>query len=95
MLARGRMMSELLKQAQYDPMPVEKEVVILFAANGGYLHEYNLSSLKKYEKELLSYIENNNPEIYISIREKKTIDDDVKSNLTAALDKFKKIFIED
>ena len=95
MLARGRMMSELLKQAQYDPMPVEKEVVILFAANGGYLHGYNLSSLKKYEKELLSYIENNNPEIYISIREKKTIDDDVKSNLTAALDKFKKIFMED
>ncbi len=95
MLARGRMMSELLKQAQYDPMPVEKEVVILFAANGGYLHEYNLSSLKKYEKELLSYIENNNPEIYTSIREKKTIDDDVKSNLIAALDKFKKIFIED
>ncbi len=95
MLARGRMMSELLKQAQYDPMPVEKEVVILFAANGGYLHEYNLSSLKKYEKELLSYIENNNPEIYTSIREKKTIDDDVKSNLTSALDKFNKIFIED
>ncbi|MDA8158715.1 MAG: F0F1 ATP synthase subunit alpha [Deltaproteobacteria bacterium] len=95
MLARGRMMSELLKQAQYDPMPVEKEVVILFAANGGYLHGYNLSSLKKYEKELLSYIGNNNPEIYTSIKEKKMIDDEIKSNLIEALDKFKKIFMED
>ena len=95
MLARGRMMSELLKQAQYDPMPVEKEVVILFAANGGYLHEYSLSSIKKYEKELLSYIGNNNPEIYTSIKEKKMIDEEVKSNLIEALDKFKKIFMED
>ena len=95
MLARGRMMSELLKQAQYDPMPVEKEVVILYAANSGYLHEYSLSSIKKYEKELLPYIENNNPEIYADIGEKKVIDDAVKSNLIAVLDKFKKIFIED
>jgi F-type H+-transporting ATPase subunit alpha len=95
MLARGRMMSELLKQGQYDPMPIEKEVVILYAANNGYLREYTLSSIKKYEKELLSYIENNNPEIYSGIREKKVIDDDLKLSLAAVLDKFKKIFIEE
>ncbi|MHB1698323.1 MAG: F0F1 ATP synthase subunit alpha [bacterium] len=95
MLARGRMMSELLKQAQYDPMPIEKEVAILFAANSGYLQDYKLSSLKKYEKELLLYIENNNPEIYADIREKKVIDDAVQSNLITVLDKFKKIFVED
>ncbi|MHB8232549.1 MAG: F0F1 ATP synthase subunit alpha [bacterium] len=95
MLARGTMMSELLKQAQYDPMPIEKEVAVLFAANSGYLQEYKISSLKKYEKEFLLYIENNNPEIYTDIREKKAIDDAVKSNLIAVLDKFKKIFVED
>ncbi len=95
MLARGRMMSEILKQPQYSPMPVEKETVILFAVDKGYLHEYKLSSIKKYEKELLSYIENNNPEIYESIRGKKTIDDELKINLIAALDKFKNIFTED
>ncbi len=95
MLARGRMMSELLKQAQYDPMPIEKEVVILYAANNGYLREYNLSSIKKYEKELLTYIENNSPEIYSGIREKKVIDDTIKLSITDALDKFKKIFMED
>ena len=67
MLMRGRMMSELLKQPQYSPMPVEKEVVILFAANSGYLQDYKLTSIKKYEEELLYYIENNYPEIYSDI----------------------------
>ena len=94
MLARGRMMSELLKQGQYEPMPIEKEVVILFAANNGYLTDYKLASIKEYERELLLYIENNNPEIYNDIREKKAIDESIKSNLIASLDKFKNIFVE-
>ena len=95
MLARGRMMSELLKQPQYSPMPVEKEVVILFAANSGYLQEYKLASIKKYEEELFYYIENNSPEIYSDIREKKSIDDALKTKILTALDNFKKIFVED
>jgi F-type H+-transporting ATPase subunit alpha len=95
MLARGRMMSELLKQPQYSPMPVEKEVVILFAANSGYLQEYKLTSIKKYEEELLYYIENNYPEIYSDIREKKSIDDALKTKIITALGNFKKIFVED
>ncbi|MDA8298929.1 MAG: F0F1 ATP synthase subunit alpha [Deltaproteobacteria bacterium] len=95
MLMRGRMMSELLKQPQYSPMPVEKEVVILFAANSGYLQDYKLTSIKKYEEELLYYIENNYPEIYSDIREKKSIDDTLKTKILTALDNFKKIFVED
>ena len=95
MLARGRMMSELLKQPQYSPMPVEKEVVILFAANSGYLQEYKLTSIKKYEEKLLYYIENNYPEIYSDIREKKSIDDALKTKIITALGNFKKIFVED
>lgn len=95
MLSKGRMMSELLKQQQYDPMPIEKEVLILFAANNGYLSGYKLSSIKKYEKSLLSYIENNNPEIYALIREKKTIDDEIKTSVMSVLETFKKVFIED
>ena len=91
---RGRMMSELLKQPQYSPMPVEKEVVILFTANSGYLQEYKLTSIKKYEEELLYYIENNYPEIYSDIREKKSIDDTLKTKILTALDNFKKIFVE-
>lgn len=94
MLSHGKMMSELLKQAQYDPMPVEKEVVLLFAANNGYLRDYNLTSVKRYEKELLSYVENNNPEMYKDIREKKLIDDGIKAMLVATLDKFKNLFLE-
>ncbi|MGC8554829.1 MAG: F0F1 ATP synthase subunit alpha [Candidatus Acidulodesulfobacterium sp.] len=95
MLARGRMMSELLKQPQYSPMPIEKEVFILFAANAGYLQEYKLTSIKKYEEELLYYIENNYPEIYSEIKEKKSIDEELRTKMMAALDNFKKIFVED
>jgi F-type H+-transporting ATPase subunit alpha len=95
MIANGIMMSELLKQEQYKPMPVEKEVVILFAANNGYCKGYKTSSLRKYEQELLSYIENNNSDILEDIREKKQIDDDIKKKLISALDKFKPLFAED
>ncbi len=95
MLARGRMMSELLKQPQYSPMPVEKEVLILFAANSGYLKDYKLASIKKYEEELLYYIEINYPEIYSEIKEKKSIDEELKTKMITALDNFKKIFVED
>ncbi len=95
MLSRGRMMSELLKQEQYRPMPVEKEIVLLFAANNGYLQDYKLASVKKYEKGVLSYIEDNHAEIYKNIRGKKIIDDAVKSSLIIALDEFKKTFTED
>jgi F-type H+-transporting ATPase subunit alpha len=95
MIANGIMMSELLKQEQYKPMPVEKEVIILFAANNGYCKGYKTSSLRKYEQELLSYIENNNSDILEGIREKKQIDDDIKQKLISALDKFKPLFAED
>jgi F-type H+-transporting ATPase subunit alpha len=95
MIARGSMMMELLKQDQYAPMPVEKEIIILFAVNSGYCLDYKLSSLKKYEKGLLAYIENNNPEIYKDISEKKVIDESIKSNLISILDKFKTFFVED
>ena len=95
MLARGRMMSELLKQPQYSPMPIEKEVVILFAANNGYLKYYKLTSIKKYEEELLYYMENNYSEVYSDIKEKKSIDDALKAKIITALDNFKKIFVED
>ncbi len=95
LITRGRMMSELLKQDQYVPMPVEHEIIILFAANNGYCHKYKLSSLKKYEKELLIYIENNNPEIFREIREKQQIDDNLKTKFIAVLDTFKTLFIED
>lgn len=95
MITHGRMMSELLKQDQYEPMPVEKEVTILFAANNGYCHNYKLSSLKRYEREILSYVENNHPEVFQEIGEKKRIDDNLKAKLISVLDKFKTIFIED
>ncbi len=95
MLARGRMMTELLKQPQYKPMPVEEEVVILYAATNGYMDGYRISSIKKYEHELLLYVKNSYPSINEEIKNKKELNDKLRSDLSSALDKFKTIFIED
>ena len=91
-LARGERLVEILKQPQYQPMPFEKQVVIIFAANNGYVDDYPVGALKRYEAELMSYLENRAAEALSELREKKQIDDSVKAKLVAALDQFKKEF---
>ena len=56
LLARGQRMTEILKQDQYKPMPVEKQIVIIFAATNGYLDALPVADCRRYEKELLSWI---------------------------------------
>jgi F-type H+-transporting ATPase subunit alpha len=73
-------------------MPFEKQVVIIFAANNGYVDDYPVGALKRYEAELMSYLENRAAEALSELREKKQIDDSVKAKLVAALDQFKKEF---
>lgn len=91
-LARGERLVEILKQPQYRPLPFEKQVLIIFAANNGYLDDYPVSSLKRYETELLSYFDNRATDVLPELREKKQIDDAVKAKLISALDQFKKEF---
>ena len=91
-LARGVRLTEILKQGQYVPMPVEKQIVSIYAANNNWLKDYPVSAVKRYESEMLTFMEANNPEILAEIRETGKMSDELKSKLNAALDAFKVTF---
>jgi F-type H+-transporting ATPase subunit alpha len=91
-LARGERLVEILKQPQYRPQPAEKQVLVIFAANNGYVDDYPVNVLARYEAELLSFFDARKPEILRELREKKAIDDDLRGRIVAALDEFKKEF---
>ena len=91
-LARGERLVEILKQPQYRPLPFEKQVLIIFAANNGYVDDYPVSALTRFEAELNSFFDLRKSEILNEIREKKAIDDALRGKIVAALDEFKKEF---
>ncbi|HEU4950287.1 MAG TPA: F0F1 ATP synthase subunit alpha, partial [Candidatus Deferrimicrobiaceae bacterium] len=93
-LARGARLVEILKQAQYEPQAVEQQVVTVFAATNGFTDGYEVSSLARYETELAAFVKDKHGTVIALLREKKTIDDDVKAKLTAALEEFKGVFKE-
>lgn len=80
-LRRGERLVEILKQKQYVPMDVEKQVIIIYAATKGYLDELPVSSLKKFESDFLSEMENMHSEVLEKIREKKDLDSEITKTL--------------
>jgi F-type H+-transporting ATPase subunit alpha len=91
-LNRGKRLTEILKQPQYQPLPVEKQVAIVFAATNGYLDNVPVEKLRLYEEDLYRFLDSQRPETLTAIREKKVLDDEVKQELAAALDEFGKQF---
>ncbi|MDD2850598.1 MAG: F0F1 ATP synthase subunit alpha [Desulfuromonadaceae bacterium] len=91
-LERGVRLVEILKQPQYRPIPNEKQVLVIFAANNGFLDEYPVSALRKYETELYSFFDNRQAPLLTELRDKKAIDDDMKGRIIAALGQLKKEF---
>ena len=91
-LDRGQRMVEILKQPPYSPLPVENQVVIIFAGSRGFLDDIPASSIGKFEAELYPYIEAKYPEIFEEIRSKKTLEKDLEENLIKALNDFKATF---
>jgi F-type H+-transporting ATPase subunit alpha len=91
-LARGERLVEILKQPQYKPVPFEKQVLIIFAANNGFLDDYPVSALKRYEPELYTFFDTKKAAVIAELRDKKAIDDDLKAKLVAAMNEFKKEF---
>lgn len=89
-LRRGERLVEILKQKQFCPMEVEKQVLVIYAATRGYLDSLPVESIRRYEEELLSDAENLHNDILKDIAEKKDLDDD----LISKLDKFLKDFTE-
>jgi F-type H+-transporting ATPase subunit alpha len=92
-LNRGQHMVEILKQTQYSPLPVEKQVLIIFAGSNAYLDDLPLESCGAFERELYRFVENAHPDILARLREKKTIDDQLKGDMNAALNEFKQRFV--
>jgi F-type H+-transporting ATPase subunit alpha len=91
-LARGRRLTEILKQPQYRPLSVEKQVAIVFAAVNGYLDAIDVERLRMYEEELYRFLETQRPAVLTAIAEKKVLDDELKPQLAAALEEFGKQF---
>jgi F-type H+-transporting ATPase subunit alpha len=91
-LDRGVRLVEIMKQGQYVPQPVEKQVAIVYAATTGQLDALPVSAAQKYERELYAYLEAKHPEVLTGIREKKDITEDLKPKIDRALADFAKIF---
>ncbi len=88
-LRRGARLVEVLKQGQYSPYPVERQVALIFAATQGFLDDVAVEKVKAFETEFLSFLEANYPEVLKGIVTSKTLSDELKAELKAALQKFK------
>jgi F-type H+/Na+-transporting ATPase subunit alpha len=91
-LARGQRLMEILKQDQYQPLPVEKQVLTIYAASNRYLDDLEVSECRRFEQEMYPFMDTNYPGLLKMIREKKAIDDAVKAEAAKALDAFKERF---
>jgi F-type H+/Na+-transporting ATPase subunit alpha len=92
MLERGARLVEILKQGQYVPQPVEKQIVIIYAGTKGHLDGIEVSKLAEYERQLYSFLDSKFPEIFETIRTKKAMDKDTEEKLKTALKDFNKAF---
>ena len=91
-LNRGSRLVELLKQGQYQPLPVEKQILIIYAGTNGFVDELPLGALKKYEQELNSFVESKHPDIFTDVLKKRELDGDLRAKLNKALEEFKGVF---
>ena len=94
-LARGERLTEILKQPQYQPMDVEKQVLIIWSATNGYIDDVPVERIKKFEAELVRFIENSHPGVLQALREKKAIDTDIQKDLEQSLKDFKDRWTEE
>ncbi len=91
-LNRGARLVELLKQGQYEPLPVEKQILIIYAGTNGFVDELPLTALKKYEQELYSFVESRHQDIFADILKKRELDSDLRAKMNKALEEFKGVF---
>jgi F-type H+-transporting ATPase subunit alpha len=94
-LARGERMVELLKQGQYAPMPMEEQVVIIYAGTNGFVDDYPVSVLQRYESELLSFIKSRKAEVLAQLKATGKLEGDIEKMLRDALTEFAKQFSVD
>lgn len=94
-LEKGKRLVEVLKQSQYSPMDVEKQVIILYAAVNDFLSDIKVKDIRKFEQGLLEYIDTHHREVEKSIIAEKTLTDEIKKQLEVVIVEFKKIFLQE
>ncbi len=92
-LNRGVRLVELLKQPQFSPLSVDKQVLVIFAGTNGYLDDLPVDQVRKFEAELIRFAENGHPQILAEIREKKVISDELKAKMVAMIQELKVRFV--
>ena len=88
-LARGQRLTEILKQPQYEPMDVEKQVLVIWTATNGYTDDIAIEDVRRFETSLLKFVENSHPGLLAEIAEKKSLTDEIKAGLKQVLEDFK------
>jgi len=91
-LARGQRLTEILKQNQYQPLPVEKQISIIYAATNGFLDGVPVADCRRYEKELYGFLDGRRPEALKAVAEKKDLKGEAGDKLKAALEEFAAVF---
>ncbi|WP_346916693.1 F0F1 ATP synthase subunit alpha [Clostridium sp.] len=92
-LEKGKRLIEILKQEQYAPMDVEKQVIIIYCGVNDFLSDIPVHKVKAFEKEFLEYIYTHHRDIPNAIKEKKELDSEIKEKLNMAIAEFKKVFL--
>lgn len=91
-LNRGRRLVEVLKQPQYQPLPVEKQVIIIYAATNGFLDAVDVDRVSTYESELFAFLDTRRAQLLSTLADKKQIDDQLKADLNQTLTEFGQTF---
>ncbi|HYA11829.1 MAG TPA: F0F1 ATP synthase subunit alpha, partial [Thermodesulfovibrionales bacterium] len=91
-LERGKRMVELLKQGQYVPMPIDDQIILIYAGTQGFLDDLPIEALKPFEEGFLRYIRAEKQDLKKELREKMALDDNLKAKMTEAVTTFKKTF---
>ena len=94
-LARGARLVEVLKQPQYQPVPVEKQVAIIYAVTNGFLDDVPVPHIRQWERDFLEFLEAQHSAVLNDLRTKKALDDDLTNRLKAAIAAFKPTFVAD
>jgi F-type H+-transporting ATPase subunit alpha len=94
-LNRGQRLVEVLKQAQYEPLPFSKQITIIFAGTNGLLDDMDVADVRPFEKALYQYVDTANPQLFRTIEEKKALDDAIKADMTKTIKEAKERFLSE
>ena len=94
-LDRGRRTVEILKQGQYEPMPVEEQVMVIFAATQGFLDDMEVSRIRGWEAGFLEYMGTNHPDVGAAIRDEKEMSEETEALLREAIETYSDTFVHD